>query len=192
MRRWKSGLWLLAATGTALNICLAGKLENTSFEDEFGQREELSVWGEYGDLWGQARQVTAGAGATLKAARSGERMVLLDVPPATWNGIWQQVPWAAGTPFAAQGFYMIAGGDLPDGCATFLKVEFYDGSDKLLGHAEGEKKREDTHGQWLAASVEGTTPAETESLRVVLIAGDNVGGEMVKDRIFWDDVDTKE
>ncbi len=168
----------------------AGKVANGSFETDFGQREQLNVWGDHGDAWGEAYQVNAGKGNYAKKARTGDRVLLINVPPATWNGAWQQIPWDSEAPFAWEAYYLIKGGDLPEKCATFMKVEFYDGNDASLGVLEGERRQKDTGGQWKQDMLTGTTPAGTASIRFILIAGDNMGGAPVVDRIFWDDVDT--
>ena len=170
----------------------SGKLANTSFETDFGPRANLNVWGEYGDSWGEAYQVNAGQGNYVKEARTADRVLLINVPPASWNGIWQQVPWEEKTPFAWRAHYLIKGGDLPDNCSTFMKVEFYDGHDIQLGSAVGEMRRTDTKGVWVRDSMKGVTPVGTAAIRFILIAGGNEGGEGILDRIYWDDADTVE
>ena len=181
------GLFLAAAT-----TGIAGKLSNSSFETDFGPRANLNVWGDYGDAWGEAYQVNAGQGNYVKRALTGDRVLLINVPPASWNGIWQQIPWEEKKPFAWESYYQIRGGDLPVNCSTFMKVEFYDGSDTLLGSAEGEHRKADTKGQWVSDSLKGETPLGTAAIRFIIIAGDNEGGVNILDRIYWDDADTIE
>lgn len=181
------GLFLAAAaTG------IAGKLINTSFETDFGPRANLNVWGEYGDVWGEAYQVNAGQGNYVKEARTDDRVLLINVPPASWNGIWQQIPWEEKKPFAWQAHYLIKGGNLPDNCSTFMKVEFYDGGDAPLGGVEGEHRKADTNGRWVNDSLKGETPSGTAAVRFILIAGNNEGGSNILNRIYWDDADTIE
>ena len=181
------GIFLAVAS-----IGIAGKLGNASFETDFGPRANLNVWGDYGDAWGEAYQVKAGQGSYVKRALTGDRVVLINVPPASWNGIWQQIPWGEKKPFAWEAYYQIKGGDLPDNCSTFMKVEFYDGNDTQLGVAEGERRKADTKGQWVSDSLKGETPAGTAAIRFILIAGGNEGGSNILDRIYWDDADTIE
>ncbi len=178
--------FVMAATG------FAGKLANASFETDFGLRADQSVWGDFGDAWGEAYQVTAGTAHYLKRARTDSRVLLLNVPPGSWDGAWQQIPWDEKLPFTLEGFYHIRGGDLPTNCATFLKVEFYNGNDEVLGSAEGDRVRSDTRGQWLRTTLSGETPAGTAAIRFVVIAGDNAGGAPILDRIYWDDINTVE
>jgi hypothetical protein len=170
----------------------AGKLANTSFEMDFGPRANLNVWGEYGDSWGEAYQVNAGQGNYVKEARTADRVLLINVPPASWNGIWQQIQWEEKKPFAWRAYYLIKGGDLPDNCSTFMKVEFYDGNDASLGGTEGEHRKAGTNGRWVEDSMKGETPAGTAAIRFILIAGSNEGGSNILDRIYWDDADTIE
>jgi hypothetical protein len=178
--------FVVAATG------FAGKLANSSFETDFGQRANQNVWGDFGDAWGEAYQVTAGTGNYLKKARTDSRILLINVPPGSWDGAWQQIPWGEKSPFTVEGFYQIRGGDLPTNCVTFLKVEFYDGNDAVLGSAGGDRFRSDTRGQWLRTTLSGETPEGTAAIRFVVIAGDNAGGEPILDRIYWDDINTVE
>ena len=170
----------------------AGKIANPSFEMDFGQRASQNVWGDFGDAWGEAYQVSAGTANHLEKARTGVRMLLLNVPPASWDGAWQQIPWTENTPFSFGGWYLIRGGALPENCATLIKTEFYDSMDKQIGVKEGERQRADTHGQWMHVTLTGQTPAGTAAIRFVVIAGDNANGSNIVDRIYWDDVDTTE
>jgi hypothetical protein len=170
-------------------VAMADKLQNAGFEFEFGLREDSNMWGDYGDVFGEAYQVIAGRANYVKKAHAGDRVLLINVPPGTWNGAWQQIPIEGNQPYYFKGFYLIKDGDLPPSCATFLKVEFYDGSDQLIESLEGDKLRMDTKGKWVQAVVNGQTPAGTQSARFVVIAGDNAGNEALVDRIFWDDVD---
>lgn len=169
-------------------VALGGKLQNTSFEEDFGSPENQNVWGDHGEIFGEVRQVYDGKDQ-IQAAHSGRRVLLIDVPPGTWNGIWQQIPMGEGEPYMMAGYCQIRGGDLPTGCATFLKVEFYDGNDQLIEYVEGEHLKKDTKGSWVKTVLNGKTPPGTRSVRFVVIAGDNVGNEKVSSRIFWDDVD---
>lgn len=168
---------------------MAGRLSNTSFETDFGSRANLNVWGDYGDAWGEAYQVKAGQGNYVKRALTGDRVLLINVSPASWNGVWQQIPWEEKKPFAWEAYYQIRGGDLPDNCSTFMKVEFYDAHDVPLGSAEGEHRKTGTKGQWVSDSLKGETPPGTVAIRFILIAGNNKGGTHILDRIFWDDAD---
>ena len=170
----------------------AGQLANAGFEIDFGSRETMNMWGDLGEAWGEAYQVNAGKKTTPAKARSGNRMLLINVPPNSWNGIWQQVPWEANKPFSWKAHYLIKGGDLPESCPTFMKVEFYDGNDTFIGVMEGDRHRTDTRGQWEADSMEGVTPEGTAAIRFILIGGNNTDGAGIIDRIFWDDADTAE
>ena len=170
----------------------AAEVLNGGFEINFGAREDGNMWGDLGEAWGEAYQVTAGKRDYVRKARTGDRVLLINVPPATWNGAWQQIPWEENAPFELTGYYLIKGGDLPPSCSTFIKAEFYDGNDQMLGMAEGERRREDTKGRWVKESLKGTTPPGTSAVRFILIAGDNAGGEPLVDRIFWDDVDVSD
>lgn len=170
---------------------LGGQLANTSFEVDFGTHENQNVWGDFGDVLGQAYQVRAGAGGYIKKARTGDRVLLINVPMDSWNGVWQQAPWEPNTPFRFVGHHLIEDGDLPENCATFLKVEFRDGQGELLGSAEGDKYRTDTRGRWVFSLLEGVTPARTAAIRFVIIAGSNPADEGLVDRIYWDDVDAE-
>jgi hypothetical protein len=181
------GIFLAAAT-----TGFSGKLSNTSFETDFGPRANMNVWGDFGDSWGEAYQVNAGHEKYVEKALTGARVLLINVPPASWNGVWQQVPWGEKKPFAWKAYYQIKGGDLPDNCSTFMKVEFYDGNDAMLGSAEGEHRKADTKGHWVSDTLKGETPAGTAALRFILIAGGNEGGANILDRIYWDDADTIE
>ncbi len=179
----------LAVGGTPAS---GGQLANPSFETDFGPRDNMNVWGDYGDGWGETYQVNAGKESHPRKARSGDRVLLINVPPASWNGIWQQIPWEAKKPFEWSGYYLINGGDLPQKCSTFLKVEFYDASDAQLGSLEGTHHRTGTNGQWVKDTMKGETPAGTAAIRFILVAGDNAGGSNIANRIYWDDVDTQD
>lgn len=163
-------------------------LQNASFEQDFGSLENQNVWGEYGEIFGEVYQVYDGD-EQIPAAHSGRRVLLIDVPPGTWNGIWQQIPMGEEAPYTMVGYCQIRGGDLPPGCATFLKVEFYDGNDQLIEYVEGEHLKKDSKGAWVKTVLNGKTPPGTRSVRFVVIAGDNAGNDKVSSRIFWDDVD---
>lgn len=178
----------LVATTTGI----AGKLGNTSFETDFGSRANLNVWGDYGDAWGEAYQVNAGQENYVKRAHAGDRVFLINVPPASWNGVWQQIPWEENKLFAWEAYYQIKGGDLPDNCSTFMKVEFYDAGDVQLSSAEGEHRKAGTKGQWVRDLLKGETPPGTAAIRFILIAGSNEGGSNILNRIYWDDADTIE
>ncbi|MFH0953805.1 MAG: hypothetical protein V1873_05710 [Verrucomicrobiota bacterium] len=191
MKRVGILLAVVAFVGVA-TVVLAGKMVNASFETDFGSREELNMWGEHGDVWGEAYQVLAGKDKPITKARTGTRVLLINVPPDTWNGAWQQVSWPANAPFVVQAYYLIQGGDLPPDCATFMKAEFYDGSDGMISYIEGERRREQTSGQWVRDTLKGTTPDGTASIRIILIAGSNKGGTNLVNRIYWDDCDTLE
>ena len=182
------GVLLVAAIPSAFG----GKLENPSFETDFGARANMNVWGEFGDSWGEAYQVNAGEGDYVQRALTGDRVLLINVPPASWNGVWQQIPWEEKKPFSWEAYYFIDGGDLPDNCSTFMKVEFYDGNDTQLGVMEGEHRKADTKGRWVSDSMKGVTPAGTTAIRFILIAGGNDGGANILNRIYWDDADTTE
>jgi hypothetical protein len=170
----------------------AGKLSNTSFELDFGQRANQNVWGDFGDAWGEAYQVTTGTAKHPKKTRTGIRMLLINVPPGSWDGVWQQAPWAEKMPFAVSGWYLIRGGDLPENCTTFLKAEFRDSLDAQISIMESARQRADTRGQWTHVTLSGQTPPGTAAIRFVVIAGDNANGTNIVDRIYWDDVDTTE
>lgn len=182
-----TGLCLMAATAV-----YGAMLKNTSFETDFGSRDDQAAWGDFGDVWGEAYQVAAGTGNYVKKANTGDRVLLINVPGGTWNGAWQQIPWDGGKPFIFSGYYLIQGGSLPENCPTFLKVEFYDGDDKVVGELEGPRLRADTGKKWEQAVLTGTPPKGTRAIRFVVIAGDNAGNDPVENRIFWDDVDVKE
>ena len=175
----------------ATSAWAAGALDNGGFEIDFGLREHNNVWGANGQTFGETYQVRAGTDAHPRVAHTGSRMAIINVVPYEWSGIWQQIPWAENASFHWSGFYAIQGGDLPDGVATFMKVEFYDASENLLSAIEGERHRRDTKGKWVADSMHGMTPAGTTSVRFVLIAGDAPDGKMYTNRIYWDDAEIK-
>lgn len=170
----------------------AGRIQNGSFEIDFSQSEGLTAWGDHGHVWGQAYQVEAGPEKEIRKARNGTRVLLLNVPPDSWDGAWQQIPWAENAAFAWQAYYLIQDGDLETNCATFMKVEFYDANDGVISFLEGERRREATSGRWVRDSMKGTTPTNTAAIRFILIAGPNEGGTGLVNRIFWDDADTTE
>ncbi len=182
------GLGVVGMVFGALAGFALPRFENADFESDFGSADSGSVWGEFGRPWGGAALVTVAGGAALEHAHSGVRALKVDVPPGSWNGIWQQVPWGAQQPFTVAGWYLIKGGDLPGNCAAFLKVEFMDGQDNRLGEKSGERLARDTGGQWVKSALSGVTPPGTEALRFVIVVGDNAGGQPIVDRIFWDDV----
>ena len=167
----------------------AGQLLNAGFETDFGQREQMNVWGEYGDRWGEAYQVDVG-GQHIAKAKAGHRVLVINIPPNSWNGVWQQLPWKENAAFAWVGSYLIRGGDLPKDGVTFLKVEFYDAGDALLGMVEGDRHLSDTKGKWVRDTMQGTTPPGTAAIRFIVIGGGNAEGPAVTDRIYWDEVDT--
>jgi hypothetical protein len=185
-----------SAVALMVALCLVGvatswgaKLQNPSFETDLGAVGSQSVWGEYGEIFGEARQVYDGKDNILPAARMGRRAIQIDVPPGTWNGIWQQIPMEEGAAYMMVGYCQIRGGDLPSGCATFLKVEFFDANDQLIDYVEGERLTKDSKNAWVKSVLSGKTPPGTRSVRFVLIAGDNAGNAKVANQIFWDDVD---
>jgi hypothetical protein len=170
-----------------MGIASAAELLNGSFEIDFGQRANMNMWGDYGEVWGEAYQVTAGSAHYAKKANTGERMLLINVPTGSWGGIWQQIPWDANVSFAWEAFYLIDGGDLPADCATFMKVEFYNGNNAKIGELNGKKRTDSTKGKWIRDSMSGKTPIGTEAIRFVLLAGSNPDDKGVEDRIYWDD-----
>ncbi|MBN1268528.1 MAG: hypothetical protein JXB04_02995 [Kiritimatiellae bacterium] len=191
MSRFKFGLVVVAVLAAVLGAA-AGYLVNTSFEEEFGEREDLNMWGDYGEAFGECYQVYVNREDAPKKANSGGRILLINVPQNTWNGIWQQIPWDPETPFAWKAHFLIRGGGLGEGTATFMKTEFFDAEDKHLGDVSGTQHRDDTGGQWVLDTLRGTTPPGTASIRFVLIAGNNPDGETIQNRIYWDDADTME
>ena len=189
----RSGLCLVVVAAMSFAVSAwGGMLQNSSFEIDLGYRDSLNVWGDHGDSFGDAFRVKAGKDNDLSSARTGEHVIVLNVQPSSWNGIWQQIPWKENTPFRISGSYQIRGGDLGPNWGTFLKVEFFDGNDQQIKIVEGQRHTADTGGKWILDSVEGTTPPGTMSVRFVIIAGNNVGGQPVINRIFWDDVDASE
>lgn len=169
-------------------VAWAGKLKNPTFEEDFDSMEGSAVWGDYGEIFGEARQIYDGKDQILPSARTGHRVLQIDVPPGTWNGIWQQLPLGEQKHYVMKGHCLIRG-DLPVSCATFLKVEFYDENDEQIEYVEGEHFANGTGGAWKSTALSGKTPPRTKSVRFVVIAGDNAGGEKVANQIFWDDVD---
>jgi len=169
---------------------LAGKLANGGFEQDLGSRDQLNVWGDYGDIWGGGQRVAAGPGQPVKKAHGGERLLLINIAPDSWNGAWQQIKWDEKRPFAWSAYYLIKG-DLPTNCSTFMKIEFYDANDAQIGSVDGDRHRADTRGQWIQDSMKGQTPAGAAAIRFILIAGDNTGGATnIENRIFWDDAES--
>ncbi len=179
------GCWLLSALGLQ-----AASLKNGGFEIDFGTRGEGSMWGDMGEAWGEAWQVEGKTEGHPKA-RMGSRLLLLNVPPNSWNGAWQQIPWKENQSFWVEGYCWIQGGDLPGDCATFLKVEFFDGLDQKLGEAESEHRMLDTKKSWVRNELKGKTPPKTAALRVVVVAGSNPDGQPLLNRIYWDEVEVK-
>lgn len=176
--------------GVFATTAFSGQLANPSFEFDLGSSEDLKGWGDHGSVWGEVYQVSAGQGKNVKKAYTGLRMILINVPPGTWDGVWQQIPWKENTPFAWDAYYQIKDGDLPDTCWTFMKVEFYDDTEMMLGTMDSDHYTADTQGRWVKSTLKGVTPPGTTQIRFVLCAGDNVGGTPILDRIFWDDADT--
>jgi hypothetical protein len=186
-RLWAVGCAVLLGSYAAH----AGKLANPSFEIDFGSREDLNMWGDFGEAWGETYQVYAGKERTPAKAVEGKRVILINVPGRSWNGTWQQIPWGENQAFSWQASYYIKG-TLPESCSTFMKVEFYDASDNCIGTAEGERRRTDPAGKWVQDSMKGVTPSGTAAIRFVILAGDNTEGATIVDRIFWDNADTTE
>ena len=173
-------------------VASAGVLGNPGFELDFGPREDLNMWGDYGETFGETYQVPIGKDNRPGKTREGKRVLIINVPQNTWNGIWQQVPWAEKNSYNLKGFYQIRGSDLPLNCHTSLKVEFYDGRDNKIGEKAGSLRTESTRGRWIADALRGVTPEGTESIKCVIIAGHCPDGPPVVDQIFWDDVDLLE
>jgi hypothetical protein len=163
-------------------------LGNPGFEMEFGSREDMNVWGAFGESFGEAYQVYAGNGQTPAAAHEGKRVLQINVPHNSWNGIWQQTPWPENKPLEWHAWLMIRGGNLPENTTTFMKIEFYDALDHLLAEKTGERLSRDSNGQWREATLRMLSPPGTRSARLVLIAGSNSSGQALENRIFWDDV----
>ena len=166
----------------------AATFENPGFEIDFGLREHANMWGARGEAFGEAYQVYAGAKPHPDKAAEGRRVLLINLLPNSWNGIWQELPWAANAPFAWSARVLVQGGDLPVEACTFMKVEFFDAAANQISTMEGEPQRADTRGQWKTVSLKGVTPPNTASLRFVLIAGDASNGKLYSNRIYWDDV----
>lgn len=173
----------MAATAT---VACADRIKNSSFEGDFESKDDIYHWGNYGELFGNVAQVEAGGEVHPAKAKAGGRMIVIDVPANSWNGIWQQVDGRPNQPFVWKASCFIKG-DLPDSVATFLKVEFFDEAGEHIAAVEGEWFRNDTKGQWVESTVKGSTPAGTKEVRFVIIAGDNSEGAEVKNRIYWDD-----
>lgn len=179
---------LAAACALAFGLAApAEELINPGFDIDFGAREDRAMWGDFGETFGQGYQVEAGKDPHPIEARSGSRMLVINVPVTSWNGVWQQVPWRENASFTFKAYYMIRKGSLHEGCATFMKVEFFDAKDNKISDISGEGRKADTAGRWILDTLRGTTPPETASLRVVLIAGENPDGPAVENRIYWDD-----
>ena len=166
----------------------ANMLKNPGFEMDFGARQDMNMWGDYGEAWGETYQVPLGREGHPAKSKEGNRILVINVPVNTWNGIWQQVPWGEDKPFSFEGNYLIQGGDLHDGCATFLKAEFLDGNDQVIGQLEGEKRQGDTKKAWKSDALKGKTPAGAAAIRFIVIAGNNPNGPAVTSRIYWDDM----
>ncbi len=167
-------------------VSFGNALENSSFEEEFGPREDLNMWGDMGETFGETYQVSVDAKNRPETARTGKRVLLINVPQNTWNGLWQQVPWEPDMSYVFKAYYLIRDRDLEGSTATFMKVEFYDALDNKIGEERGRPRAARTKGTWLLDSLRGTTPPNTASIRCVLIAGNNPGGPMVMDQLFWD------
>lgn len=165
----------------------AAQLDNPGFEIDFGLREHGNMWGAQGEVFGEAYQVFAGADSHPRKAKGGSRMLLINVLPSSWNGIWQQFPWAEKAPFAWKAHVLIQGSDLPVEVSTFMKVEFHDAQGQFLSAVEGVHHREDTRGAWQLDTLRGVTPPGTATIRFVLIAGDAGDGKLYTNRIYWDD-----
>jgi hypothetical protein len=165
----------------------AAALENPGFEIDFGLRESANVWGARSEAFGEAYQVNAGTDRHPRTAHGGKRVLLINILPNSWNGVWQQIPWGENAAYAWRAHYLIQGGDLPAEASSFMKVEFYDAQDNLLSTVEGERRRQDTGGQWKSDSMQGVTPPGTATVRFVLIAGDAGDGQLYTNRIYWDD-----
>ncbi len=171
---------------------LCGDLDNSGFETEFGSREDLNMWGELGESFGEAYPVRTQNSPIMPKAHDGERVLLINILQDSWSGTWQQLPWSANKTFTLRGYYQITGGDLEPDTSTFLKVEYYDGNDHQIGEETGMARRKDTHNKWVADVLRGIAPEGTESLRCVIIGGSNPKGSAITNRIFWDDVDLLE
>ena len=190
MKKYGQAIATITLTAAVVITAVAGKLKNSSFEEDFGLREDSNMWGDYGVTFGECYQVTAGKDGHPAKAHSGDRILVINTPSNSWNGIWQQIPWDENTPYAWHAYYLIQGGDLGPSCATFMKTEFFDASDNKLGESVGEPHRADTRGEWIRDTMRGKTPPGTASVRFVLIAGNNPDGPTLYNRIYWDDADT--
>jgi hypothetical protein len=170
----------------------ASELLNPSFEVEFGSREDLNMWGDYGEAFGECYQVYADGETHPDEAPDGDRALLINVPFNSWNGIWQQIPWEAGKRFVFSARYLVRGGDLEGNTATFLKVEFYDMNDAKISEQLGNRRTKDTRGNWLPDSLQGVAPPGTASMRFIIIGGSNPDGAEIANRIYWDDAQLTE
>ncbi len=180
------GVMLIGGAG----VLQAGDFVNPGFEIEFGSLEEQNVWGDFGESFGEAYQVYAGKENGPDKAHGGSRALLINVPQNSWDGVWQQLPWEENTPFSWSAYYLIKGGNLPVGTATFMKLEFMDGLDRKIDEVAGEQHAQDTGGQWLKDTMTGVTPEGTRSIRFILIGGHSSEEESMLNRIYWDDSDT--
>ncbi len=183
-------IWTVVAVLGGLAAVVAGAewLGNPGFEEPI----DAGGWGNPGQLWGAATQVMVGAVGVPHQSHTGSRFLRVDIPSGSWHGAWQQVPWGADQSFSLSGYYLIQGGDLPAACATFLKAEYYDDQGRKLGEVEGDRLTQDTGGIWQLATLSGRTPPGTDALRLIVVAGGDTPGVAVTNRIFWDDLETKD
>lgn len=179
-------LVLAFAVWSGTGAAEAGRIRNGSFEQAFELQDDGVIrWGEHGEAFGETGRVAEGDPGHPAKAKAGKRFIVIDTPPASWNGVYQEFDARAKQPFLWKASYQIVG-DLPEGVATFLKVEFYT-ADDYIASLEGEFITADTKGRWVETSVKGTTPPGTKKVRFVIIAGENLDGAEVKNRIYWDD-----
>jgi hypothetical protein len=174
---------LIAATVSAQ----ADRIKNGNFEATFEVIDDMARWGGDGEVFGGARQVTAGEEGHPARAKAGRKCVVIDLSEQGWNGLWQEIPGRSGMNFTWKASVLIQGGDLPDTVATFLKVEFYDQHGEYMSAVEGKWYQADTKGKWVESVLKGTTPEGTKTVRFVIIAGENSENAEVKNRIYWDD-----
>ena len=165
----------------------AQQLKNSSFETDFGSKEDENMWGDHGIAFGEAYVANADTEGHPKRAHSGDRMLLINAPSGTWNGVWQEVNWGSEVSYAWEAYYRIEHPSLPHECETFMKVEFYDFSGSPIGESEGSRHQEQTHNRWVLDSMRGITPKGTAQIRFVLLAGPNNEDQGVINRIYWDD-----
>jgi hypothetical protein len=163
----------------------ADHIKNENFEQALEVEGDVTHWGEVGEVFGAVSQVAAGVADQPAKASAGRKMIVIDVPGSSWNGLWQEVDANGGKPYAWKANCLIVG-ELPESVSTFLKVEFYDQYGEQISAIEGEWLKKDTAGAWVESAMKGTTPAGTKKVRYVIIAGDNSGNAVVKNRIYWD------